>query len=370
MLEWLEQDSSFAVQTTNRGSYDIVVQTGARASLAARVRQLADEIGSREAVVVTDELVARHWLDEAVVSLETTGLRVHALTVACGETAKSVDTLAHIWDQLFELGVSRRSLIVAYGGGIICDLAGFVAATYMRGVPYVNVPSSLLAQIDGAIGGKVAVDHPHGKNLLGTFYHPRLVLVDPYLLTTLDRRPLVAGLAEAIKVSVIASRPLFHRIGEWLDAGLDVLDAGLAEPIISECVAIKLNLLRDDPFEVGDLDRLLNLGHEIAHSLEAVTGYKRYLHGEAVAVGVAVAARLAERRGLCESSTAGKILDLLAAAGLPDAIPRELGAAVWDHLDVIRGVRNGVLRIIVPIDIGHCTILPDISLAEYLHCAR
>ena len=177
-------------------------------------------------------------------------------------------------------------------------------------------------------------------------------------------------MAEAIKVSVIASRPLFHRISEWLDAGLDVLDAGLAEPIITECIAIKLDLLRDDPFEVGDLDRLLNLGHEIAHSLEAVTGYDRYLHGEAVAVGVAVAARLAEERGLCEPSTTGQILELLAGARLPDAIPAELGAAVWHHLDVIRGVRNGALRVVVPIDIGHCAILPDIDLAEYLHCAR
>jgi 3-dehydroquinate synthase len=369
-LDWLEEGSGFRVRATHHDCYDILIRPGTRHELGERVEQLAAEIGSREVVLISDELVARHWLEEALCSLRRTRLRVSPLTIACGEQSKSIETLAGLWDRLLELGVSRRAIIIAYGGGIICDLAGFLAATYMRGVPYINVPTSLLAQIDGAIGGKVAVDHPQGKNLLGSFYHPQLVLIDPEFLRTLDRRPLAAGLAEAVKVSLLASRPLFERISAWVGQGLTLDETGAAESIVSESIAIKLALLQPDPFEVGDLDRLLNLGHEIAHSLEAVTAYKRYLHGEAVAVGLAVTARLAVWQGMCKTDVGTTILDLLRAAGLPTAIPPELVSRVWAHLDVIRSVRNGALRVVVPIDIGRCVIIEDIGEPEYLLAAQ
>jgi 3-dehydroquinate synthase len=369
-LEWLEEPDGFSVCTTHRDAYEIVIRSAARHELDEYVERLTAEIGSGEIVLISDELVAGHWLEEALSSLERTRLRVSALTIARGERSKSIETLAGLWDRLLEIGVSRRAIIIAYGGGIICDLAGFLAATYMRGVPYINVPTSLLAQIDGAIGGKVAVDHPQGKNLLGSFYHPRLVLIDPEFLTTLEHRPLVAGLAEAVKVSLLASAPLFERISAWVGQGLPLGEPTAAESIITESVAIKLALLQQDPFELGDLDRLLNLGHEIAHSLEAVTSYERYLHGEAVAVGLAVTARLAAQEGVCAPAVSTTIVDLLRAADLPISVPPELVSAVWAHLDVIRNIRNGALRVVMPIDIGHCTIVHDISEPQYRDAAR
>ena len=211
---------------------------------------------------------------------------------------------------------------MALGGGVIVDMVGFVASAFMRGLPYVNVPTSLIAQLDAAIGGKTGIDYDGSKNLLGAFYHPAAVLIDPDLLATLPDREIRSGLAEAVKVGMLHP-PLFAKL-----ESLELDRAGDLDVVIREAVLCKMRLLRDDPFEQS-LVRLLNLGHSIGHALEAATGFVAYRHGEAVAIGIAVATAISRSRGLCSAETKDRILGCLGTCGLAVSLPLPLAAATW-----------------------------------------
>lgn len=348
----------FLSSVVRREVYNIVVAAGALNRLGEISRELTERLDARSIVVVTDTRVAELHLGAALNALDVLDLPVTTISIPPGEHSKSTERLLELWQRMLQGETERRTAVIALGGGVICDLVGFTAATYMRGIPYVNVPTSLMAQVDAAIGGKVAVDDPRAKNLLGAFYHPSLVVVDPAVLDTLPPCELANGLAEVVKVAVISSEPLMAA----LESGGHE-QPGELEAIVRESIGIKLALLSEDPFE-ADLRRLLNFGHCVGHPLEAASGYT-LRHGEAVSIGMVIAAEVARQRRLCSARTADRIYRVLRRNGLPVRFPAELTDAVWENMKIVRRIRNGRFNLVVPAEIGRCEILPSIHYTEY-----
>jgi 3-dehydroquinate synthase len=282
--------------------------------------------------------------------------------VSDGEKAKTTATLGRVHDALVARGVDRKAVLVVVGGGVIGDLAGFAAATYLRGIRLVHVPTTVVAQTDSAIGGKVGVNHRLGKNLLGAFHQPALVAVDPTVLTTLNRRELRAGLYEVVKYGVIASAPLFARCVATMGALLDGAPNALL-PVITECCAIKADVVTRDEREDG-LRRSLNFGHTIGHALEAVTNYRLLRHGEAVAYGMKAASAIAVARGTWGTADHAALVQLLDRMGPLPAI------AALDALDLLAATRRdkkvvaGTLHFVLPTRIGETTIATDVDEAQ------
>jgi len=269
----------------------------------------------RRTLVVADETVAALYGDRLLAALKNAGLAAELTALPPGEEAKSLAAAETLYTKAIAAGLDRRSPIVALGGGVVGDLAGFVAATYLRGVPFIQLPTTLLAQVDSSVGGKVAVNHPAGKNLIGAFHQPRLVIADTGVLATLPARELAAGLAEVIKHGVIADPVLFEYLAARRLAILAREPAALAEIIRRSC-AIKAAVVAVDEKETG-LRMTLNFGHTIGHAIEACAGYGRYRHGEAVAIGMHGAALLSRRLGRCGDGVAAAIAGLAADFGLP-----------------------------------------------------
>lgn len=296
----------------------IEIAPGALDALGARVRGRAPE---HRVAIIADQTVAALYGERARASFGGGDPAPLLLTFPAGERHKTRQTWATLSDQLIAAGYGRDTVIVALGGGVTGDLAGFVAATYLRGVPFIQVPTTLLAMIDASIGGKTGVDTPAGKNLVGAFHHPTLVVADPRLLTTLPPRELRFGLAEAIKHGVIADAAYFS----WIAAGLrqilhaDTPDDGTQLHLVRRSIEIKVQVVRQDERESG-LRKVLNFGHTIGHAIEQVTGYG-VAHGEAVAIGMVAEALLAERLHLAESGLADAIATVCDAAGLPVRLP-------------------------------------------------
>jgi 3-dehydroquinate synthase len=256
--------------------------------------------------------------------------------------------------------------VIAFGGGVIADLGGWVASAYMRGLPYVNVPTTLLAQVDGALGGKVAVNHPVAKNLLGAFHQPAGVVADVGFLRSQDGRHLRAGLAECIKKAVIASPDYWRLIDARLEAIL-ARDLDALEELVRGAAAIKTRLIARDPYE-ADLRRPLNFGHTVGHPLETASGYRPLLHGEAVALGMVVESRIAAARGLMAAEALDALVDLLRRAGLPtraSELPVAIDAdAVEHHMEKVRLIRAGSLRYVLPVALGETVIADDVDAGE------
>jgi 3-dehydroquinate synthase len=279
-----------------------------------------------------------------------------------GERYKQLTTVSRIYDALIRAGADRATTILAVGGGVVGDIAGFAAATYLRGVPVVHVPTTLLAQVDSAIGGKVGVNHPLGKNLIGAFHQPSAVIVDPAFLSTLPRREFRAGLYEVVKYGMIASRPLFDRIRNQL-ALLFARNDDVLTPTIAECCQIKASIVQADERESGPR-RALNFGHTIAHALEAATRYRRFRHGEAVAYGMLAAAEVAVARGVLPADDRRVLAALIAQMGpLPpvsDLDPSQVLEAVARDKKVVAGR----LHFVLPTAIGATAIANDVSIEE------
>ena len=306
-------------------SYDILIGTTVLAEAGQLMRPL---LKSERVVIVTDENVAAYHLARLQRALDDAGLQHEAITVPAGDASKSLEQLGRLIDRLLEAKIERSATLVAFGGGVIGDLAGFAAAITLRGIDFVQIPTSLLAQVDSSVGGKTGINSRHGKNLIGAFYQPRLVLADTSILTTLPRREMLAGYAEVVKYGLINEPGFFA----WLEShGADLIEGdrpALEKAVLTSC-RCKAEIVAADERESGQR-ALLNLGHTFGHALEAETGYGgELLHGEAVAVGMVMAFDLSVQRGHCPPEDADRVRRHLAAVGLPTGFA-DLEPRHWD----------------------------------------
>jgi 3-dehydroquinate synthase len=313
---------------------ELVVELGARSYPVVVGTHLLAQVGPRLAAagfrgrcaLVTSERIGTLYRDPVLDSLRGADFAPAVIEVPDGEEHKNLAWLAVVYDRLLEAGLERRSPVVALGGGVIGDLAGFAAATLLRGLPSALVPTTLLAQVDAAIGGKTGVNHVLGKNLIGAFHQPRLVLADIDVLQTLPRRELLAGMAEVIKYGAIGDAGLFRHLEEHL-ADLVRLRSDVVVPVVAACCRLKAAVVTADEREEQGARAVLNFGHTLGHAIEALTEYRELLHGEAVAIGMVAAARVSCALGRCEQATAARLERLLKRAGLPTEIPRGLTPA-------------------------------------------
>lgn len=302
---------------SRRGGYAVRVGAGVAQGLGACVRQAAPD--ARAVGVVSDDNVWSLYGPRVCAALEHEGLRVLPQVVAPGEGSKSIEVVLGCVDGWATAGLTRRDAVVALGGGVVGDLAGLAAHLYMRGVPWVGVPTSLLAQVDASVGGKVAIDRPAAKNLLGAFHFPHAVLVDPVWLQTLPPRELACGAAEMIKHALLFSRPQLDAIAAAAPS-LRRGDAASLAALVGASIALKAACVAADPFETEPAGRvLLNLGHTVGHAIEQVSGFA-VAHGEAVALGLVAAARVSRAQGLAEASLERTVVDVLQRVGLPTAL--------------------------------------------------
>jgi 3-dehydroquinate synthase len=312
---------------------------------------------TKKALVVTQPAVAAAYSERVLQSLRAQGFAAETTEVLDAEEAKSLGWLERIYDRAIELRLDRRSLIVALGGGVVGDLAGFAAATYMRGVPFVQIPTTLLAQVDSSFGGKTAINHPRGKNLIGAFYQPRAVLIDVDTLQTLSGRELRSGLAEVVKYGVIAKPDLFELLEGCTTAGL-LQDPALLTRVIHDCCQIKADVVAVDEHETG-VRAILNFGHTFGHAIEAAGGFSTYTHGEAVAIGMVWATDLSLRMGLCDSALLDRVKGLLQSLGLPIALKARI-EGIRDTLLLDKKAVAGRLRFILVDDLGRVSIRDDV----------
>ncbi len=332
----------FRVRGMGQG-YEVWARSQSLMNLAAYLR--AQNLEGPLALV-SDSHVAPLYADSLGVALRQEGYEVALVTFPAGEEHKTLETIKALWQGFLEAGLDRRSTVLALGGGVVGDLAGFAAATFMRGVPWVCLPTSLLAMVDASLGGKTGFDLPQGKNLIGAFHPPRLVLADVTALSTLPEVELRGGLAEVVKHGVIGDPYLF----DLCRAGYESVRASLLE-IVRRAMRVKIQIIEADPFERGER-AALNLGHTVGHALEAVSGY-RLRHGEAVAIGMVAEARLAERLGLAASGLADCLADTLRGLGLPVEIPAAFSRqAILDAIRYDKKRRAGVVRFALPLAVG------------------
>jgi 3-dehydroquinate synthase len=307
--------------------------------------------------VVTVAPVRKRWGSKFLASLKAAGFNPQVIMMPDGEPAKRLETVEAMAEKLAKLGADRKSVIIALGGGVVGDVAGLLASLYMRGVEFVQVPTTVLAQVDASIGGKTGVNLVAGKNLVGTFHHPRVVLIDPAVLKTLPDREFRAGLYEAIKCGIIGNVELFIRFEQNRDRILK-RDPGELEWLIAQSVKLKAEVVSADEHE-GGLRRVLNLGHTIGHALEAETGYRKLLHGEAVAWGMIAATNIALSVGRTDSVTAGRISEAVLSLGrLPEL--NVSTSKIIGRLQADKKTQNGVVHFVLPREIGKVEISSDV----------
>jgi 3-dehydroquinate synthase len=340
--------------------YPVEIEAGLLESLPQCLQGLYP---AAKMAVLTDPRVNDLYGTALVEGLRARGVDTDVVLLAGGEPSKSPDHYLGLVERLHEIHFDRRAVLINLGGGIVTDVGGFLAATYMRGVAYVNVPTTLLAQLDAAIGGKVGVNMPWAKNFLGAFAHPRAVFCDPAVLTTLNRREMAAGVAEALKVAIIGDPQLFELLETESANIIGAQDAMLLGEVVARSSEGKIALLAPDPYE-RNLRRALNLGHTFGHALEVQTGYDRLLHGEAVGFGLAVATAVARRRGVCSRNTLERVFRALDAYGLPPRVDRADLLATCSRLHEIRLVRGRKLNFVLPHEIGEVEIVAEVSDGE------
>jgi 3-dehydroquinate synthase len=335
-------------------SYPIRIRPNALGELGPAI---AGELEASHVVVITTPRVGAAHFAGLEAGIRGAGLRSDRVEVPEGERAKTLRTASRVYDALIELGADRKAVIVGFGGGATGDLAGFVASTYLRGLSLVQAPTTLLAQVDASVGGKTGINHRRGKNLIGTFYQPRLVWVDPALLRTLPARERRSGMAEVVKVAAIWDAELFARLERDLRAILRLESEPLAEAV-ARAIAIKAEIVGLDEREEG-LRSLLNFGHTLGHAIENVGSYRRHTHGEAVAIGMVFAARLSEARGICAPGCAARLESLLARIGLPTELPdwKAEREAYLRALSVDKKTRGAQVGFVALRDVGRAEVV-------------
>lgn len=339
-----------SVLTVNLGehSYNILIDSGSLSSLGQRCAAAGL---NGDVAVITNATVAALYGEVVQQSLLDAGNAVTVIIIPDGEEFKNATTLNSVYDGLIEAGLGRNSFVVALGGGVVGDLAGFAAATYLRGIPFVQVPTTLLAQVDSSVGGKTAIDHPRGKNLIGAFYQPQLVLIDVDTLATLPEREFRAGLAEVVKYGVAIDHAFFEQLEQNVDAILAKERECLVN-VIHRCCGLKAQVVEIDEKESG-LRAVLNYGHTLGHALETLAGYRELVHGEAVAIGMALAVRICVARGYCSDAEGSRIVDLIKAFGLPVTPPIVERTRLLDALLKDKKSRNGTINFICNQGIGN-----------------
>ena len=356
-----EADLACRVETAT-ANYPVFVGWGILDKLGEKMKQAGL---SGTANIISDEIVFSIYGARVKKTLEKAGFAVNSCVVPPGEASKNIDQATRIYDFLIEHRVERNDVIIALGGGMVGDLAGFVAATFLRGLPWLQVPTSLVAMTDASIGGKVAVDHPHGKNLIGAFYQPSLVLADVKALATLSQRELTSGWAVVIKHGLILDADLLKLL-EDRSQDLVKLKPDITSKVIARSAAIKCRIVSEDEKETG-IRTLLNYGHTIAHGLEAASRYDRFLHGEAVAIGMMGAARLSHRLGLLSPEAVERQQAILQKFGLPVDCSGVPLADVLEAMELDKKVRDKSIRWVLLTDIGRAVIRSDVSKKEVLN---
>ncbi len=330
-------------------SYPIYIGSG----LLKQKEILLKHIKSKQVVIVTNTTIAPLYLNDVLNSLS--GLQVEVVELPDGEQYKNIEHIEKIFDCLLEKKFSRNATLIALGGGVVGDMGGFAAACYQRGIPFIQIPTTVLAQVDSSVGGKTGVNHPLGKNMIGAFYQPQCVIADMDVLSTLDDKQLVAGIAEVIKYGLIRDLAFF----EWLEDNMTLLlqrDKQALAYIIERSCINKAEIVAEDEFETG-IRAILNLGHTFGHAIETGMGYGQYLHGEAVAIGMGYAADLSQRMGWLTGEDVERIVALLKSAGLPVEPPADMTVEQFvDLMAVDKKNLDGNIRLILLKSIGKATL--------------
>lgn len=335
------------------GEYDVLVQS------VDQISSLLDARGLKNPFIVTDENVAFH-AEKVAASLNQINIKPSILTIQAGEEYKNLNTVSFLWKTFLKHGLDRKSTVIALGGGVISDMAGFAASTYMRGISWVGIPTTLLSMVDASLGGKTGIDLPEGKNLVGSFYPPKLVLADPQLLRTLPERELISGLAEVMKHGIISDPELFNLCSRGLDCIKEEL-----EQIVKRAMAVKIRIIEEDPYEKG-IRAKLNLGHTVGHAVELVSKFQ-LRHGEAVAIGMVAEARYAEQIGIASKGLADRMAEVLATVGLPIQIPKELPRdEILRAMKVDKKKNAQAIRFALPVEIGKVELVEVTDLEKVL----
>lgn len=360
-----DDDDLAATVHTSSGNYPVWVGWGLAHTIGERISAL---IGPSAAYVITDDLVHRH-ARTVQMSMEAAGVPSHIFIMESGERHKNLETLAHIYHWLAERKAERGHLVVAVGGGVVGDVAGYAAATYLRGMPVVQVPTTLVAMMDASVGGKTGVDLPQGKNLVGSFKQPEFVLADVETLSTLPERALVSGWAEAIKHALILDESLLRLFEENVNA-IGTLEPEAASEALRRSVAIKADVVSRDERETLGVRALLNYGHTTAHALEAATGYERYLHGEAVGIGMTAAAHIANQMGMLGGDDVRRQRSVLEAYGLPLTYQGVDPEVVRDAMSMDKKTVGGRIRWVLLDGIGNAVTRSDVPAGVVLRALR
>jgi len=338
------------------GQYNVVVQTGGLVSLGTMLQ----EHGLQNPIVVTDKVIASFHLENTLAALRASDFEPKSIVISPGEEYKNLETVSTLWKSFLNHGLDRKSTVIALGGGVIGDLSGFAAATYMRGINWIGVPTTLLSMVDASLGGKTGFDLPEGKNLIGSFHPPKLVLADPSLLLTLPERELRSGMAEVVKHGIISDPELFALCSRGLGWVKEHL-----EEIVKRAMAVKIKIIEEDPYEKG-FRAALNLGHTVGHAVELVSKFE-LRHGEAIAIGMVAEAKYAARVGLAGDGLVEAIEKSLSALGLPIHIPEEMPREeIMRAMRVDKKKSSKVIRFALPVEIGKVELVDVTDLESVL----
>jgi 3-dehydroquinate synthase len=337
-------------------SYDIEIGSG---NLPDAAKFCDAEQDDAHVVVITDSNVDELYSEPISNALQEAGAQIDVLIVEAGEQSKASDVAADLWEQLLDQGADRQTVVVALGGGVVGDLAGFVAATFTRGLRFVQIPTTLLAQVDSSVGGKVGINLPGGKNMVGAFWQPRGVLIDVDVLASLPDREFRAGLAEVVKYGVIQDADFFAYL-EANVAKVNARDPAVLTHIVERCCRLKADVVEQDEREETGLRSILNYGHTFCHAFEAATGYEKLLHGEGVAIGMMCAARLAERLKRVDAKFVARQQALLEAFKMALDVPNVDRDELVELMFRDKKVERGKLRFVLPTRMGHVELVRDV----------
>ncbi len=358
------KNNSYTIKVNLKSNpYKVLIEKGSIKLIGSELIRLGIK-KSTKILVVSNPVVANHYGDLVLGKLKESGFEANLLIIEAGEDKKNQASISLIHDSAYENNLERTSLMIALGGGVIGDMTGFAASTWLRGISFIQIPTTLLSMVDASVGGKTGINHPQGKNLIGAFHQPKLVLIDTKTLNTLPSREFKAGMAEVIKYGVIVDKELFKKLedADCID-NLKLIPDDLLLDIIYHSVQAKALIVEKDELE-GGLRAILNYGHTFGHAIEALSGYEQWVHGEAVAIGMIAIGELAIKKKFWTIKENTRQQDLLLKAGLPISWPNLDIDKVINALKSDKKVREGNIRFVMPLSIGNVKIVDSISIKE------